>query len=54
MKKGWKTRFDEREYFEQKKEVRENKRAFMEMVRRRMEEDMAEYLNEMKEQNATH
>lgn len=54
MKKGWKTRFDEREYFEQKKEVRENKRAFMEMVRRRMEEDMAEYLNEMKDQNATH
>jgi excinuclease UvrABC helicase subunit UvrB len=54
MKKGWKTRFDEREYFEQKKEVRENKRAFMEMIKRRMEEDMAEYLNEMKEQNATH
>ena len=54
MKKGWKTRFDEREYFEQKKEIRENKRAFMAMVKRRMEEDMAEYFEQVKENNATH
>jgi hypothetical protein len=54
MKKGWKTRFDEREYFEQKQEVRENKRAFMAMVKRRMEEDMAEYFEQVKENNATH
>ena len=54
MNKGWKTRFDELEYFEQKKEVRENKRLFMEMMKRRVQEDMAEYFELEKDNNATH
>ena len=54
MRKGWKTRIPERMYFEEKRENRENKRAFLAMVQRKIEEDMKEYLNEMKEHNATH
>jgi hypothetical protein len=55
MRKGWKTRIPERVYFEEKRENRENKRAFIEMVKRRMAEDMHEYFEQqMKDNNATH
>ena len=54
MRKGWKTRIPERMYFEEKRENRENKRAFLRMVQRKIEEDMAEYFEQVKENNATH
>lgn len=36
MRKGWKTRFEERKYFEERKEEREQKAAFFHMMREQM------------------
>jgi len=48
MRHGWKTRIDERRYFEEKKQEREDKQVFMTMVRRKMAQDFEEQLNEMR------
>lgn len=37
MRKGWKTRMDERQYFEEKREEREAKIAYMKMMRLKIE-----------------
>lgn len=37
MRHGWKTRMDERRYFENKKQEREEKQAIMEFMRAKME-----------------
>lgn len=38
MRHGWKTRIDERKYFESKKQEREEKQAIMEFVKAKMEQ----------------
>ena len=38
MRHGWKTRMDERRYFENKKQEREEKQAIMEFMRSKMEQ----------------
>jgi hypothetical protein len=38
MRHGWKTRMDERRYFELKKQEREEKQAIMEFMRAKMEQ----------------
>lgn len=38
MRHGWKTRMDERRYFENKKQEREEKQAIMEFMRAKMEQ----------------
>jgi hypothetical protein len=40
MRKGWKTRIDERRYFENKKQERDEKAAFFRMVREQMYQHM--------------
>lgn len=54
MNRGWKSRIHERIYFEEKKEQREARNQFMKVLGRQVERDMKEYLEEMKEKNATH
>jgi hypothetical protein len=38
MRHGWKTRMDERRYFENKKRDREEKQAILEFMREKMEQ----------------
>jgi hypothetical protein len=38
MRHGWKTRMDERRYFELKKQEREEKQAIMEFMKMKMEQ----------------
>jgi hypothetical protein len=40
MRKGWKTRIDERRYFENKKDERDQKIQFFRMMRQHMYEQM--------------
>lgn len=40
MRKGWKTRIDERRYFENKKDEREQKAAFFRMMREQLYQQM--------------
>jgi len=54
MNRGWKTRIHERMYVEEKKEQREARRHFFKSVQKQIEQEMQEYLNEVKEKNATH
>lgn len=49
MRHGWKTRIEERRYFEEKKQEREEKQILMTMVRRKMEHDFNEVIQTMKE-----
>lgn len=48
MRKGWKTRIEERRYFEHKKEEREEKAAVRQFVLQRMQADLQERIAEMK------
>ena len=48
MKKGWKTRIEERRYFENKKDEREEKAAMRQFVMQRMQADMEQRIAEMK------
>lgn len=54
MRKGWKTRIDERRYFENKKEEREEKAAVRQFVMQRMQADLEQRIAEMKENHETH
>lgn len=54
MRKGWKTRIEERRYFESKKEEREEKAAMRHFVMQRMQADLQERIAEMKANNETH
>lgn len=47
MRKGWKTRIDERKYFEEKREERENKAALVKIMRLKMERDLEQMKNEV-------
>ena len=38
MRHGWKTRIEERKYFERKKQEREEKQAILEFMREKMEQ----------------
>ena len=49
MRKGWKTRIDERVYFEEKKEEREQRLALLNMVRSKMDHDYKMQLQNMRE-----
>jgi hypothetical protein len=40
MRKGWKTRMDERKYFEDKRDERDQKLQFFRMMRQHMYEQM--------------
>lgn len=48
MRKGWKTRIDERKYFENKQEEREAKAAFMQMARAKLTQEIMQMNAEMK------
>ena len=54
MRKGWKTRIDERRYFENKKEEREEKSAVRQFVMQRMQADLQEQIAMMKANHETH
>jgi hypothetical protein len=49
MKKGWKTRIQEREYFENKKNLREEKAAFLALMKQKMEMEYQLRLQELKD-----
>jgi hypothetical protein len=49
MKKGWKTRIIEREYFENKKNLREEKAAFLALMKQKMEMEYQLRLQELKD-----
>jgi len=48
MRKGWKTRIDERRYFEELKNEREEKAAMRHFVMQRMQADIEQRIAEMK------
>ncbi len=48
MRKGWKTRIDERKYFENKKQEREDRAIFIAMMRQKMENEMHLHLEQMR------
>lgn len=45
MRKGWKNRFNERRYFEQKKQEREERAVLMELMRIKFIQEMQVELN---------
>ena len=49
MRHGWKTRIEERKYFEEKKQMREEKVVLLNMVRRKMEAEYQLHMQELKE-----
>lgn len=48
MRKGWKTRIEERKYFEERKNDREEKAAVRQFVMQRMQADIEQRLAEMR------
>ena len=48
MRKGWKTRIEERKYFEERKQDREDKAAMRQFVMQRMNADIEQRLAEMR------
>ena len=54
MRKGWKTRIEERRYFENKKDEREEKAAMRQFVMQRMQAEFQERIAEMKANHETH
>lgn len=54
MRKGWKTRIDEREYFEEKKRMREEKSAIYHLMKSQIEYDLRIRLLKERERNETH
>lgn len=48
MRHGWKTRMDERRYFEEKREDREAKAAFAKFARARILHELMQVSEEMK------
>lgn len=58
MRKGWKTRIDERKYFENKQEEREAKIEFMKLARAKLTQEImqmnAEMKNELGDKYETH
>ncbi len=51
MRKGWKTRIEERRYFEEKKEKQEELAVMREFMRQKMQHDIQIRLQEMRENN---
>lgn len=49
MRHGWKIRIDERMYFENKKQERQERIEIMNMLRKKVELEMMAHLNDMKE-----
>ena len=47
MRKGWKTRIDERRYFEDKLEEREAKAAFFKVMKMKIQQDLEELRRDM-------
>ena len=48
MRKGWKTRIEERRYFEEKKEERQELVMLRRFVQQKMEQDIQMQLHEMR------
>ena len=51
MRHGWKNRIEERKYFEEKKQMREEKVVLLNMVRSKWEMEYQIRLQELKENN---
>ena len=51
MRKGWKTRIDERRYFEEKKEQQEELAMMHKFMQQKMEHDIQMKLQEMRGNN---
>lgn len=51
MRHGWKTRIDERRYFEEKKKEQEELAMMRIFMRQKMEHDLRLALHEMRENN---
>lgn len=47
MRKGWKTRIDERKYFENKQQEREAKIEFIKMMRLKVQRELEQMKNEV-------
>ena len=54
MRKGWKTRILERQYFEEKKQMREEKSAIFHLMKTQMEYDLRVQMLKERERNETH
>jgi hypothetical protein len=51
MRKGWKTRIEERRYFEEKKKEQEEFAMMRKFMQQKMEHDIQMRLQEMRENN---
>lgn len=54
MRKGWKTRFDEREYFENKRFAREERQHILQLIQMKMHQDLALEVAKMEKSYETH
>lgn len=54
MRHGWKIRMDERQYFESKKNEREERQQMMAFIRMKMSQELSETLSQLKKHEDIH
>lgn len=54
MRHGWKTRMDERQYFENKRYEREEKQHIMQLIKMKVSQDLADTLEQIKKHEDIH
>lgn len=54
MRKGWKTRIEERQYFENKRHERQERQHIMQLIKMKMEQDLAIEVARMERNHETH
>lgn len=54
MRHGWKTRMDERQYFENKRYEREERQQMMELIRMKMHQDLQLAVAQMEKERGVH
>lgn len=51
MRKGWKTRMDERQYFENKRYERQERQYMMQLIKMKMDQDLAIEVAKLRDRN---
>lgn len=54
MRHGWKTRMDERQYFESKRYEREERQHIMQLLKLKMDQDLALAVAKMEREREVH
>jgi hypothetical protein len=54
MRHGWKTRMDERQYFESKRYEREERQQMMQLIQMKMHQDLSLEMLKMQQEKEVH